>query len=443
MTSGSVPVARDLAQSRLTKVFKFLKELNELRNPVLRDMSAYPEVLRLDAWPAHPCVDVRRGDPLEDEEAGGSHGDAEIVPLIRIKRAQLTPCPKPPNVLESWLKPGWQVVEAEPDVLTVRNLPDKERGSIAIGFSDDAERVAAFEEWKSRRAKWVEGERPAVAARQLFERIHALWTTVQREGDRMELALADGILCVPDLLIRHPVISQRISLAFDASGPEFSFSAGTEKVELYRALLRLVPTIEGRMIAGFDQELETQPVEPLGGDSTSGFLRRLVQGSFTEGEFSEAKPPEEVSDRPSLWREPMIFMRPRTAGLSSTLDYIVENLEQEGVSAPEGLVRIVGIETDEPMPPSDGSGEAEPARTPEGPKPDVLFSKPANEEQYEIAARLAKSRAVLVQGPPGTGKTHTIANLLGCLLAQGKTVLVAAHTGCSVDRWTRRFNRFA
>ena len=83
-------------------------------------------------------------------------------------------------------------------MLTVRNLPDKKKGSIAIGFTDDTERVAAFEEWKVRRAKWVEGERPAVAARQLFQRIHALWTTVQREGDRMELALADGMLCVPD-----------------------------------------------------------------------------------------------------------------------------------------------------------------------------------------------------------------------------------------------------
>lgn len=386
-------------------------------------------MLRLDAWPAHPCIDVLRGDRVEEAEADGSPGDTEIAPLIRIKRAQLTPCPKPPSVLEFWLKPGWQFVESEPEVLTVRNLPDKKRGSIAVGFSDDAERVIAFEEWKLRRAKWVEGERPAVAARQLFERIHALWTTVQREGDRMELALADGMLCVPDLLIRHPVISQRISLAFDASGPEFSFSTGTEKIELYRALLRLVPTVEGRMIADFDRELETQPIEPLGGDITCGFLRRLVQGSFTEGEFIEAKPAgEDVPSRPSMWREPMIFLRPRTAGLSSTLDYIVENLEQEGDSAPEGLVRIVGIETDEPMPHSDGCGEAETIRTPAGPKPDILFSKPANEEQYEIAARLSKSKAVLVQGPPGTGKTHTIANLLGCLLAQGKTVLVTAHT---------------
>jgi hypothetical protein len=34
----------------------------------------------------------------------------------------------------------------------------------------------------------------------------------------------------------------------------------------------------------------------------------------------------------------------------------------------------------------------------------------------------------LVQGPPGTGKTHTIGNLVGHLLAQGKSVLVTSHT---------------
>ena len=59
---------------------------------------------------------------------------------------------------------------------------------------------------------------------------------------------------------------------------------------------------------------------------------------------------------------------------------------------------------------------------------DVLLSKPANREQLEIAKQLARRDCVLVQGPPGTGKTHTIANLLGHLLAQGKRVLVTAHT---------------
>ena len=58
----------------------------------------------------------------------------------------------------------------------------------------------------------------------------------------------------------------------------------------------------------------------------------------------------------------------------------------------------------------------------------VLLSKPANPEQIRIAQQLEKHGGVLVQGPPGTGKTHTIGNLIGHLLAQGKSVLVTSHT---------------
>src|SRR5262249_29182615 len=54
--------------------------------------------------------------------------------------------------------------------------------------------------------------------------------------------------------------------------------------------------------------------------------------------------------------------------------------------------------------------------------------KSANAEQIEVAERLNRHGCVLVQGPPGTGKTHTIANLIGHLLAQGKTILVTSHT---------------
>lgn len=55
---------------------------------------------------------------------------------------------------------------------------------------------------------------------------------------------------------------------------------------------------------------------------------------------------------------------------------------------------------------------------------EILLTKPANKEQLEIAENIERASAVLVQGPPGTGKTHTIANLLGHFLSQGKTVLV-------------------
>ena len=414
------------AKGRLVQTFKFLKEMAELRNPVLRDLDDHLQVLRLDSWPVHPCIAVRRGDPSEedDQDTAGK----ELEPIVRITRAKLTRCPKPPQLLKGWLEPGWETVKAEVDVLRTRDFRDEERGeTVTVGFSDDDERVVALNNWKATRTRWVEAERPAVSARQLFEKVYALWTTMQREGDRLELVVADGMLCVEEHLVKHPVLLQRISLDFDPSGPEFRFFAGTEKVELHRALFRLVPTIEGKMIAHFDQELEAEPIEPLGGEGTEGFFRRLVQGLFNDGEFLEGKAPR-TTDRPCLWREPVIFVRPRTAGLSTTLDYIIEDLEDEVTEVPEGLGRIVGVEVDVSGTGATVLDEGEIRPVVPVQETDILFSKPANAEQFEIATRLEKAKSVVVQGPPGTGKTHTIANLLGHLLSEGKTVLVTAHT---------------
>ena len=414
-----------LAKQRLTQTFKFLKELNELRNPVARDMSGYAEVLRLDTWPVHPCIIVRHGDRVDDEDGDA---DAEMEPLIRIQRARLTPCPKPPDALDGWLKPGWQLAESKVMVLGSRNLVLDKNKTVTVAFRDDETRTKAVDVWTAARAKWVMAERPAVAARHIFERIHALWTAVQRDSDRVELVLADGMLAVSAESVRHPILLQRVNLEFDPAVPEFCFASGTEKVELHRALLRLVPSIEGRMIAHFDKELESQPVEPLGGESATEFFRRLVQGLFDDGEFLDEKTHNTADGRPSIWREPTIFIRARNAGLIATLNNIIEDLENEETEPPKGLSRIVGVETVEDETTQERSNEGE--TRPVSPKlpADILFSKPANAEQYEIAERLTQYHAVLVQGPPGTGKTHTIANLLGYLLAQGQTVLVTAHT---------------
>jgi very-short-patch-repair endonuclease len=412
----------DVAQNRLTQVFKFLKALTELRYPVPRDLSGYSQILWLDKWPVHPTIVIQRGDREDSED--DADVDVDLEPTIRIQRARLTSCPNPPPVLKDWLKPTWQSAEGIVEVLESRNFETKEKETVTVQFSDDPTRVEALKSWKEVREKWAEAERPAIAARQLFERAHALWTTIQREGDRVELMLGDGMLSEETQRIRHPVLLQRINFEFDPAVPEFRFSTGTEKIELHRALLRLVPSIEGRMIVHFDKQLEAHPVEPLGGESTTGFLRSLIQGLFTDGEFSEEK--TTTAPHPTIWREPVIFLRPRFAGLNTAIDFILEDLEGDP-AVPEGLAGIVGVEKQTPQLPQT-TGDSEATATPSAPEPDVLFSKPANREQYEIASRLAKGKAVLVQGPPGTGKTHTIANLLGYLLAQGKTVLVTAHT---------------
>ena len=267
-----------IAQSRLTQVFKFLKALNELRNPVPRDLSAYSQILWIDRWPAHPTIIVQRGDREDKED--DADVDAEMEPTIRIQRAQLTACPNPPASLTIGSNQTGNPWMLKSRCFESRNFVNEEKETVTVQFVDDRERVEALNVWKATREKWAAAERPAIAARQLFERIHALWTTMQREGDRVELVLADGMLDETTQLIRHPILLQRVNFEFDPAVPEFRFSTGTEKVELYRALLRLVPSIEGRMIAHFDKELERHPVEPLGGESTTGFSSLTGARSF-------------------------------------------------------------------------------------------------------------------------------------------------------------------
>src|SRR5438874_3102867 len=109
--AGTAERKTDVAQNRLTQVFKFLKALNELRNPVPRDLSAYSQILWLDKWPTHPTIIIQRGDREDNEDE--TDVDAEMEPTIRVQRARLAACLNPPASLDGWLKTTWQSVDSE------------------------------------------------------------------------------------------------------------------------------------------------------------------------------------------------------------------------------------------------------------------------------------------------------------------------------------------
>ena len=64
---------------------------------------------------------------------------------------------------------------------------------------------------------------------------------------------------------------------------------------------------------------------------------------------------------------------------------------------------------------------------------DYYLTKESNPEQKKIINLLEKNDCVSVQGPPGTGKSHTIANLIGHLLAKGKSVLVSSYRSKTLE----------
>jgi len=145
----------------------------------------------------------------------------------------------------------------------------------------------------------------------------------------------------------------------------------------------------------------------------------LAPGGQFEPAADQAVPP----DAPVIIRKPVLFLRNRSMGFDRLLEGILADL-QTREEIPPALLRVLGME-----PAPAGQGEAaEQAASPNGEDEEILLTKPANPEQVAIARRLERYGAVLVQGPPGTGKTHTIANLLGHLLARGKSVLVTSQT---------------
>ncbi|HWY73967.1 MAG TPA: AAA domain-containing protein, partial [Verrucomicrobiae bacterium] len=166
-------------------------------------------------------------------------------------------------------------------------------------------------------------------------------------------------------------------------------------------------------------------LSPLGGEETDGFLRRLIYGIFPNAGEMLAANCQPRDDQPTIRRAPAIFMRQRRSGIENVFDMVREDIGKR-TEFSAALLQIVGLGRGHPagtQVPMAASGVSADSVASE-----ILLSKPANKEQLEIARQLAKRDCVVVQGPPGTGKTHTIANLLGHLLARGKRVLVTAHT---------------
>jgi len=375
----------------------------------------------LNELPQHPYVWLRGRQPAQDIDSKnvGEVGES----LLRVRRPDVPAPPAVPRVLDGWLPRNWNdasVKSVEPvherETRGPDNSPALER------FDQNLERVRAFAWWQPQREAWAPEALVARQVVEVFNRLYELQGRLEREGESVQLALGQGILLWQrdDGDIRHPIITQRLELIFDAYAPEFRIVETDQPSELVRPLLFADQPNAAQIIQQADEELAAADFDLLDSSKMEGPLRRLAAVLHSEGRFLH-QPPQAGVAYPQFYCDPVIYLGRRTQGFAAALDYVLEDLQSE-TDLPSGLLRISGVEPaipDVPVPTRRMPWE-EPA--------DILFTKEANDEQIQIADRLTRYGNVLVQGPPGTGKTHTIANLIGHLLAQGKRVLVTAHT---------------
>lgn len=423
--------ASDQTRSKFTQIYRYLQAFNELRNPTTRQVSDQLWTLWFHDLPGYPTI--QKGD-LREVATESEEFLADDKPtssfILKVARPEYPNVPKPPQKLLAWLQPGWQEADQSvwtKDILRKRNA----LGEIQeIRFEDDPELKNILLKWMAERNSWVAKMKVTKKAMQIFEDLFALHSRMEKEAEQIELVLGDGMLFWQREEglnnVYHPILLQRLRLLFDPSVPEFTLVETEQSPELYTSLFRAMTDVKPNAIARSIQELDEKGYHPLGGIQTSEFLNRLVTQLSSQGQFIEHQSRPNKVGIPFISRDPVIFLRKRTLGYSIALEKILDDLSHRE-QLPSAVANITGVFFDqgtEKIPPEttssivDVNGEDE----------QVLLSKEANAEQLQIAQRLERNNAVLVQGPPGTGKTHSIANLLGHLLSQGKTVLVTSHT---------------
>ncbi|WP_088189282.1 AAA domain-containing protein [Desulfosporosinus sp. FKA] len=412
------------AKGHILQIYKYLQALDQLRNPVIRNIKDQPWSIYFQDLPNY--LTIEKGQ-FENDFSDSGISSASSPFILKIQRPVLTDAPQPPSSYLSVLKDTWKKPE-----LRVRLNLDKITGEedeeelteeqLLANYSEDEE----FAQWLKSRELWAEKEVPARQAMEIYNKFYELYARLEREAEQYELVLGEGHLYwnYQSGLISHPILLQRLRLDFDPAVPEFSLSETEHSVELYTALFRTVSEVTGTVMSRLQEELEQTPYHPLGGQDTAEYLKRIVTQLSPYGQILGPDEKAAQNDAPRIVRDPLVFLRKRSLGFSKAIEEILKDIP-ERVSLPSFLENVVGLDSEtEPSTPEDALKSIDP----NGEDEEVLLSKLANSEQLQIANRLKRYNAVLVQGPPGTGKTHSIANLIGHFLAQGKSVLVTSHT---------------
>ena len=221
-------------RDKIKRIFRFLQELHQVKSPPVVDLALYEWKLSYDAVPRYASV---------------QRGDADSGFIIKVARPSESQCPRPSVAIEKWLKADWEQFGVEPEFYAKRKTTSVAGKEVVEAFEESPERVEAFEKWYEQRRAWETAEKQLHSSLNVFLDLFELYGKFEREAERLQLFLADGILRIqkPGVVIHHPILLQRVELVFNPSVPEFLIKESAEGPELYTPLLRYAG-IDGKAI---------------------------------------------------------------------------------------------------------------------------------------------------------------------------------------------------
>lgn len=418
----------DKARSRSLQLFTYLRESIQQKSKVVRDIGDYEEIISFDDIPkinGAKCISwtsiAPDKDPTED-----------WIELRKPKR------PSPPvlaNELEDWVdRNSLSDSSSMPKILSsiiLINETGEDQESTVLELKDHPKIEELFHEYVQGKWKaWAENDKIERNLESIYKKLFSIYQKNKKFGEAYELVVGICLLKYkngPHEIKRH-LFTVPATIVFEQKTGKLTVSGSAEGIKLTleedmlevtnRPIPENITSIENMMIECEDKIWDGISIHELG----KSYANAMPSG---DGEYFERLNHKDISasQKPQVVYSPYLILRKNTdRSLLNVYNSLVSAMVTGGI-VPRGIMNIVGVK--------DGVGDGQNDTSGASINPtssEVYFPLDSNREQKAIAEKLQTNSAVLVQGPPGTGKSHTIANLICHLLAQGQRILVTSHT---------------
>lgn len=431
-----------MKKEKYLQIFNYLKEFSKLRSNPVRDIDAqetqYPEKFWLNDIPENELFEniirpefnsdndywLKVKKPKEPTKPEFSKLSDNLE--LWIERATLFDEEDEPKLKES--------IEVKSEIIELENFPkiDKElQNYIEQKWIDDLidynVKIEAYD------IEYAEYEK----LNSVYKKLFRIFNKTQQFGEEYELVIGVGLLNFKEndsrpKIFRH-ILTQRVDINFGYSQKDSQIHItpnleSTPQIET-DSILDLSEQFDSQNIIDAEKAVENylkeKNIETVF-ENTEDALQMFAERVSPDGSYkSIIEKPKATNTKPVISFSPALLLRKRnTRSFTALYDKILENIENGETDIEISTINdLIGIH-----PESDTAiynGENSNNNTQVEP---IFFPKEYNDEQIEIIEKAKRNNKVLVQGPPGTGKSHTIANLICHLLANGKKVLITAYT---------------